>query len=530
MMMKVAILLLALVAVVVLADPQDINANLPKDLQTQQAKTAEKLESTKKNVQSLRATLTATNTRLAAAEAAAAALETDLNILWVVVTVVLKIFLVFGITLIEASAARRASLAQVLTKNVALVCIVAFAWWAWGYGAAYAIYEKNDTDNPFIGNGRVFLANNGERTQLEFGLWAASYTTALFATLIATSTLTDRGSLVGYSVLGFVFASFIYPVAVHWVWANNGWLNVLNDAGNLGNNGMIDWSGSGVVALTGATVALIATVVAGPRMRRFDDDFNAANPARYGAINKVYLGLGVMTLWIGAYGLTCGVSMVAGGAAMLVVKVAVNTTLAAGAGSIIAFMFDALLGAPVVDMTYVSAHPEDTNPPKSKRTDMRAALNGVVAGLVAVLAGMGVYEPWAAVVVGAVGGALAVLGPIAISKARIDDPADMVSIFGLSGFIGLTAVGWFARKDNITAAYNNGVEKNEGIWYDGDAEQWGVQIFGGFCLFCWALVMGAIVVVVLNAVGVLKVSEAQEAWGLDSDVPAEDEEEEMVSH
>jgi Amt family ammonium transporter len=513
--MKSVLLLLALVAIV-LGNPQDINANLPNQdsgNQNQQSKLGDKVDTAKSAITTLQTALDAANAKLDALEKTASIMEGDLDTMWLVIGAALVFFLTIGFALVEASATRSASLTTILVKNLVVACVVAVIWWAFGYGVAYAAQTDNDTDNAFIGNGKVFLSNDKIVSQREFANWVYSYAFAVFATAIATSSLTDRGTLTAYVVTSVVFSGGIYPVIVHWVWAANGWLNVNNVRANFGYNGMIDWSGSGVVHLTGAIVALVATLLAGPRLRRFDAEFIKANPSRFQSVNKVYQGLGVLFLWVGWYGFTCVSTNLSMSRSQICVKVAANTTLAAAAGALIAFICDAFFGDETVDKQYASNHPEVTEQPKVKRTEIRTTLNGVIAGLVAVSAGVSVYEPWAAVVVGGLGGLHAFLGPRLLAYFNIDDPVETFSLFGFSGMWGLFGVGWFARPENISAAYY-GQRTKYGIWYGGDAEQWGVQLFGAGSIMLWALVMGGVLLFVLKVLGVLRVSEEQEALGL----------------
>jgi Amt family ammonium transporter len=364
------------------------------------------------------------------------------------------------------------------------------------------------------------MANDGTVEQKEFAQWFYQYTVAVFATTVSTSALTERGSLVTYVVVAALFSGGIYPVIVHWVWASNGWLSVMNVGSNFAHNGMMDQAGSGVVHLTAAAVAVILSYFAGPRLRRFDADFNKANPTRFQSTNKVYHGLGVLLMWVGWYGFTCTSMNLSTGRAQIMVKMAVNTTLAAAAGALMAFAFDAYFGALTPDKMYMSTHPEDTDIPLVKRTDIRATLNGVLAGLIAVSAGVAVYEPWAAFVVGGLAGILPVLAPRLLPYVKLDDPVDTFSLFGLGGFWGLFAVGWFARQENCTRAYM-GVDTKYGIWYGGDAEQWGVQMFGGVAIVAWGLLTGATIAVVLRYLGYLRVTEAQDAAGLNGCCEAE---------
>ena len=100
------------------------------------------------------------------------------------------------------------------------------------------------------------MSNDGLVNQRAFANWVYSYTIAVLATIVATSALTDRGTLTAYVVIAVVFSGGVYPIVVHWVWAENGWLSARNISANLGTSGMLDGSGSGVWALSGAAFAI----------------------------------------------------------------------------------------------------------------------------------------------------------------------------------------------------------------------------------------------------------------------------------
>ncbi|MCG6197655.1 ammonium transporter, partial [Anoxybacillus sp. LAT_38] len=72
----------------------------------------------------------------------------------------------------------------------------------------------------------------------------------------------ERAKLSVYVVFGILFTIFIYPVVGHWIWGG-GWL---------AEHGKQDFAGSTVVHLTGATAALVATVLLKPRLGKYNKD------------------------------------------------------------------------------------------------------------------------------------------------------------------------------------------------------------------------------------------------------------------
>jgi len=550
-MMKIAILV-ALFATMAFANPQDIVENLPRQgtsnsgqasvaLPDMQKQYRDKVEATSKKVTEAKAKVVETNKKLDGLEMLYNNQSKDLDTMWYMLGSALVFLLTIGFGLIEGAQARKGSRGQIFLKNILIAALVAIIWWAVGYGIAFAAISDNattgqansagdsnevtqgqtsgqeghddvgtNTNNAFIGNGYVFLSYKG-MDQREFALWTYHYSLALFATIIATSALTDRGSLSGYFFSTIMFAGGVYPIAAHWVWAKNGWLNVGSN-NSIGSTGMIDFAGSGVIGCASAGFALVTTFFAGPRIKRFDAGFNKANPGAFASGNKVYMGLGAIFLWVGWYGLTFVMAQLSAGRAVLAAKLTINTTLAAAAGAIFGFIADNYLGAETLDVRVLAENPEIEDP-RIKRTDMRITLNGVIAGLLAVSSGISTYEPWAAFTVGAFGGLIAFFGPRVLVLLSIDDPCETFSLFGLAGFWGCAATGWFARSANVDSAFG-ATGLTYGIWYGGSAELWGINMFGATCMFFLGVVFALIMCIVLRIFNLLRVSVEQEARGI----------------
>merc|ERR1719444_259241 len=251
---------------------------------------------------------------------------------------------------------------------------------------------------------------------------------------------------------------FVYPVVVHWVWDTEGWLCAWNPDTALGNNGMIDFAGSGVVHMVGGFSGLMGAIAVGPRMGRFEP----GGDEKYKPHNVLVAALGVAILWFGWYGFNCGSTLlIAGGASAVAAKVAVTTTLAAAAAAVTCSMFS----------RFVYGH-----------FDLMLSLNGVLAGLVSITAPCPVVDPWAAIVIGFIGAFVYIGSSTGLKKLKIDDPLDAFPIHGACGFWGVVAVGIFASDKNADWAYG----------YDGSDEiesgtQIGIQLLGGVCIAAWTM-------------------------------------------
>jgi ammonium transporter, Amt family len=194
--------------------------------------------------------------------------------------------------------------------------------------------------------------------------------------------------------------------------------------------------------------------------------------------------LGVIILWVGWMGFNPASFLSAVGANFA--DVAVNTNLAAAAG---------VIGATLASLLIF------------KTLDVSQMGNGAIAGLVAITAPCAFVDPWAAVLIGAVGGFLVPPLVVGIDKLKIDDPVGALPAHGVAGIWGTLAIGLFATAERTGA--------REGLLVGGDAEQLWVQFYGiaatvGFTLVACLIVFGAI----KYTIG-LRVSEDHELAGLD---------------
>merc|ERR1712232_845500 len=188
--------------------------------------------------------------------------------------------------------------------------------------------------------------------------------------------------------------AFVYPVVVHAIWDNNGFLSAFYDGegDKFLQVGMVDFAGSGVVHLTGGATALIAAIVLGPRIGRFHDkDGNALEtPVSFPAHNVSLQILGTFILWFGWYGFNPGSTLImsSSGDADIASLCLCTTTIAAAAGCVTCMIAETILQVKLTgEFSY----------------DLTCAMNGALGGLVGITAGCSVVLPWAAFVIGVIG-------------------------------------------------------------------------------------------------------------------------------
>jgi len=195
---------------------------------------------------------------------------------------------------------------------------------------------------------------------------------------------------------------FIYPVVVYWTWSGNGWLT---------EGGYSDFAGSGIVHLTGGSAALVGAALVGPRAGRWE------KPESFAPHNMGLVVLGTFILWFGWYGFNCGstLSFSTSATATLAGLVAMNTTISAAAGGLTVWALRL----------------------RTRTYDLAGTCNGILAGLVAVCAGVGDMNPELAFVTGILGGLAYELGHILVTRLKIDDPLDAFAVHGCGGMMGL---------------------------------------------------------------------------------------------
>jgi ammonium transporter, Amt family len=292
---------------------------------------------------------------------------------------------------------------------------------------------------------------------------------------IVWGTTLERIKFAAYVIYAVIFASVIYPVISHWIFGG-GWLQV--------NIGMQDFAGSTVVHLIGATGALAALLLLGPRIGKYD---GTGKPRAIPGHSMPLVGLGILILWLGWFGFNPGSTL--GAIGNRFAEVALVTNLAAAAGVLAAAVTSRLM---------------------QRTLDIGMVGNGAIAGLVGITAPSGYVEFWAAPIIGAVAGVIVVVGVLAIEKV-LDDPVGALSAHGLAGVWGTLACGIFTSP---RYAELNGVG-DPGLWYSGSFEQLGAQALGVIVAFTCVFAVSYLTFAVIKATIGLRVSPEEEESGLD---------------
>jgi Amt family ammonium transporter len=219
-----------------------------------------------------------------------------------------------------------------------------------------------------------------------------------------------------------------------------------------GTMGVMDFAGSGVVHMVGGGAALVGAWILGPRLGRFSKDgyviqFDNSSPAN--------MALGVFILWLGWYGFNAGSTQCFYSCMPVAAQVAVNTTLATGAGGLTCLLLAVFNGSP---------------------GDIAPLLNGILAGAVSITAPCAMVQSYAAVMIGGIGAVVYSLSARLLLRLRIDDPVEAAPVHFFCGMWGLLSVGFFATKTSTELAY--GYAADWGVFYGGSGKQLGMQVSG----------------------------------------------------
>ena len=392
---------------------------------------------------------------------ATAELSYALNTFYFLVCGALVMWMAAGFAMLEAGLVRSKNTTEILTKNVVLFAIACTMYMVVGYDIMYG--------------GGIFLdglAADGVTGAEEPAGYAPSADFFFQVVFVATAmsivsgAVAERMKLFAFLAFAVVMTAFIYPLEGSWTWGGNDVFGLYN----LGDLGFLDFAGSGIVHMAGAAAGVAGVLTIGARKGKYSADgkVNAIPGA-----NMPLATLGTFILWMGWFGFNGGSVLATAtvGDANAVAVVFLNTNAAAAGGCIIALL--------VAKFAFGKA-------------DLTMALNGCLAGLVAITAGPDTPSPLAATIIGGLGGALVVASIVTLDKLKFDDPVGAISVHGVVGLLGLLAVP-FTNSDATISG----------------------QLIGAATIFGWVFVTSFIAFWLIGAVMPVRVSEEEEYEGSD---------------
>ena len=400
--------------------------------------------------------------RLFAQELTSEEIKFSFDMIWLILTAALVFLMQAGFAMVETGLTRAKNAGNIIMKNLMDFSVGALAYWAIGWGLMYGT-----SAGGIIGTDQFFLAGADAATYRD---WMFQVVFAATAATIVSGAMAERTKFTGYLIYSVFVSALIYPVSGHWIW-NGGWLSQL---------GFHDFAGSTVVHSVGGWAAMVGAIMLGARRGKYVKVNGKVKVKAIQGHNMPLAALGVFILWFGWYGFNAGSTL--SGTDPDIAWVATTTTLAAGAGAVLA-MFTSWIwfGKP----------------------DPSMSLNGALAGLVGITAGCWVINPLGSIIVGAIAGILVVMSVEFFDKVlHIDDPVGAISVHGICGVWGTLAVGIFGDLEKIGSGLGRG-------------GQIGVQALGIVSVFAWVVVAGLILFGILKATKALRVSPKDELQGLD---------------
>ncbi|MDO6748416.1 ammonium transporter [Gilvimarinus sp. 1_MG-2023] len=384
----------------------------------------------------------------------------------------LVMWMAAGFSMLEAGLVRAKNTTEILTKNVALFAISCIMYLVCGYAIMYG----GDFFLTGIAGGETLVADALAASAEEGFEGGSVYSGAsdfffqvvfvATAMSIVSGAVAERMKLWAFLTFAVVMTGFIYPMEGSWTWNGADVFGMYN----LGDLGFSDFAGSGIVHMAGAAAALAGVILLGARKGKYGK--NGEIHAITGA-NLPMATLGTFILWMGWFGFNGGSVLKLGDIANAnsVAMVFLNTNAAAAGGLVAALIVARILFG---------------------KADLTMALNGALAGLVAITAEPSTPSALGATIIGAVGGIIVVFSILSLDKMKIDDPVGAISVHGVVGLFGLLVV-------PLT---------NDGSTFVG-------QIVGGLTIFVWVFVCSLIVWSIIKVIIGLRVSEEEEYEGVD---------------
>ena len=380
----------------------------------------------------------------------------------------LVMWMAAGFTMLEAGLVQKKDVSEIVTKNLGLYSIACIMYLVCGFMLMYPGGSLVEGIIPSIGTSlglSTSLPNEeiGMPYGMDYSQQADFFFQVVFvatAMSIVSGAVAGRMKLLPFFLFAIVLTGFIYPIQGYWNWGG----------GFLSSGGYSDYAGSGTVHLCGAAAALAVVTALGPRKGKYS--YDGTSMPMPGS-NIPMAALGAWILWLGWFGFNGGSELIVSdeASAIAVSQVFLNTNMAA-AGGVVAAMLTSLIMTGKMDVTM--------------------AINGAIAGLVAITAGPSAPTGGAAVLIGAAGGVLVYFSILFLDKnLKIDDPVGAISAHGVVGILGIMVVP-----------------------FTSDAS-FGMQAFGAICIAGFTYLMSLITIVVINVVMPIRATDEEQDMGLD---------------
>jgi len=392
--------------------------------------------------------------------------------------VLIASFIIFtmqsGFGLLESGMVSVRSEANVMIKNMLDVSLGGAAYWFVGYGFSFGPNSKGS--KVFSGEGNfitdVDIDTNEAAVYVKYFFQLSFATTA---TTIVSGAVAERVKLGSYMIFAIINTSLVYVFPCHWLWSEDGWLY----------GKASDFAGSGVVHMAGGAAALAGTLVLKPRNGRYTKD-----PRYFSMASPTNVVLGTFFLWWGWIGFNCGSQFAISGKNWKTVgRVAVVTMNGAMGGGICAVVLNLLL---IRKRKYI--------------LDIGDFTAGILGGLVSITAPANLIRPWEGLVIGGIGGLVALAIIKLLDKLHIDDPVGCFGVHWGAGLWAMIATGFFASTSDPATS---------GVFRKGNGELLGWNMLAALTITLWSFGCAGIVFLTLKYTIGIRLSPEDELKGSD---------------
>ncbi len=383
---------------------------------------------------------------------------------WMLVATALVLLMTPALGLFYAGLVRQKNVLNTFMMCIAAIAVSMITWAVIGYSFAFS------EGNGFIGGfdyaflEGVDLAPKEGLTIPHLLFMAFQATFCIITVALISGAVVERMRFGAFLVFAALWSVLVYSVMAHWAFG----------PGFLLENGTLDFAGGVPVEMASGFSALAAALVVGARK-----DYGRLALLPH---NTVYALLGAGLLWFGWFGFNGGSGFSAGASGVLAFT---NTLLCPSACLLTWFTLDLI---------------------RDRRITAVGAATAIIVGCVGITPAGGFVSPGWAIVLGVLAGVASYAVIVWRPRTRVDETLDVLAAHGIAGFVGILFIGFFAQADW------NGV--SDGLLY-GNAEQLWDQVKAAVVAPIYAFVVTFVLLKVIGAVMPLRVSETEEALGLD---------------
>ncbi|MEU7853712.1 ammonium transporter [Nonomuraea sp. NPDC049141] len=398
---------------------------------------------------------------------------------WMLAATALVLLMTPGLAFFYGGMTRAKSVLNMMMMSFVSIITVTIAWVLYGHSFAFTDNSMSWLNN-FVGGldalGLQSLVDTATKTDgtgmpnLVFSAFQLTF--AIITVALISGAIADRAKFGAWVLFSFIWASIVYFPVAHWVWGT-GWLNAL---------GIEDFAGGTVVHINAGAAALALALVLGKRKGWRKE------PMRPHNLTLVLLGVGL--LWFGWFGFNAGSELAVDGTAGLAfMNTQIATAVAAGAWIVVEKLRD------------------------GHATSLGVA-SGAVAGLVAITPACGFIDPWAAMLLGLIAGAVCAYAVGLKYRFNFDDSLDVVGVHLVGGVIGAVSLGFLA-------AYPFLEQQNKGLFYGGGLTQLGLQVLGPIAIGGYSFIITWVVAKIIDKTMGFRIPVEDEVTGIDVTTHAE---------